>query len=470
MSKSSITRRRFLAGTGAAGTALVGLPYLNMIHGRRARAQSGSVKRFLMIHSPQGFHLDRWLTDWSTGALTAANLGEHLQPLQPHLADIHVIRGLQSNINYHTGNMAGFSSGLGLVSDGYGKSISVDQAIANRIGMETRHKSLEFGVMNTAAGGRSAMVFPGPNQVLRPNNNPAAMFDKIFADGAGSGDNALRDYRFERKLSILDSVTDRLATLRTNAGPDDRRRLDAHVESIREIEMSIMNTANDPVCAPPSDAGFTAGIAEYRADRDNWFRTPSNFGKITRHQMQLIGKAFQCDTTRVASLTLQNEPLNINAKWLESRSSGISGESLHTHKHSANNHARAYEAWVLEQLSFMLDQLQAEDFEGNRVIDNTVVYFGSGLPFGAHASRRDYGVIVAGQGGGFFRTGRALDLYNPALSNFYGEGQRARDPDTGVVYRNRLLLTFLRAFGLQNETFGSAAHSAGGPLDEGLVA
>lgn len=471
----SFTRRRFLASVAAGSSAIIGLPFLEMFDAR-ARAQSAAPLRFLMVHSPQGWTLDKWMTNWNSGGLEASNLGPHLQPLDRHREDLIILRGLQSHVNYHTGNLAGFSTGDSLIGDGYAKSISIDQAIANHIGGGTRYESLQFGVDTTHdRSGRNSLVFPGPNQVLHPVSDPSVMFDKVFAGVEQPVDDTAKAVRLDRRTSVLDSVLEQLSSLHGKAGPDDRRRLDAHLTSIREIESAIMADSEADSesrnCAPPSDPSFNAAIQTYREDLDSWFRTPENVPNVLQHQMKLIGKAFQCDTTRVASLQILREGLSQTAVWLQDRSPGIQNASLHDHKHNSNSHAQAYESWILEQFAVLLDELQAEDVDGRRVIDNTIIFFGSGLPRGAHSiPGADWGIILAGGGGDFLKKGQVVNLRDPALENFYGEGDKRRDPNSGVVYLNRLHLTLLRAFGLDNSTFGSAAHSAGGPIDSGLLA
>jgi hypothetical protein len=469
----SFSRRRFLASITAGGTAMVGLPFLEMFDASRARAQSGAPLRFLMIHSPQGWTLEKWMSNWSSGTIQSGNLGAHLESLDRHRQDLIIMRGLQSHVNYHTGNMAGFSTGDGLTSsEGYAKSISIDQAIANRIGGDTRYKSLHFGADTTSdRRGRNSLVFPGPNQVIHPVGDPSAMFDKIFAGVEPNMDDSELAMRVDRQTSVLDSLLDQLSSLHTQAGPDDRRRLDAHLTSVREIEQSIMSDASAGGCAPPTDAAFNAAMQNYRNDQDSWVRQPENIENVLQHQMKLIGKAFQCDTTRVASLQILREGMSQTAVWLQDRYPGIQGASLHDHKHEGNEFAQGYETWALEQFALLLDELQAEDVDGRRIIDNTIIFFGSGLPKGAHSvPGADLGVILAGGGDDFLKTGQVVNVRNDALNDSYGEGEKRRDPNSGVVYLNRLHLTLLRAFGINDSSFGSAAHSAGGPLDDGLLA
>jgi hypothetical protein len=132
----------------------------------------------------------------------------------------------------------------------------------------------------------------------------------------------------------------------------------------------------------------------------------------------------------------------------------------------------------------LLDQLNVPDPldpEGGRILDNTVLLFGSNLHNPAHGAGPNYGryggageqdttdtaYLIAGSGGGYFNTGRLFDHRVEGL--FYGENSSKYSAGDGHVYHNRLLVSLVNAFGIETSTVGDSAFSAGGALDEGLL-
>jgi HD-GYP domain-containing protein (c-di-GMP phosphodiesterase class II) len=86
---------------------------------------------------------------------------------------------------------------------GLAGGISVDQAIANSIGGGTKLKSLELGVEAGSTGtvwGYSA--YSGANQPLPPDNNPVAVWNRVFAD-LGADNGGLARLRRSRGATVL---------------------------------------------------------------------------------------------------------------------------------------------------------------------------------------------------------------------------------------------------------------------------
>ena len=60
-----------------------------------------------------------------------------------------------------------------------------------------------------------------PTQPLPMEWNPRAVFERLFGD-SGSTDRTARETRLRQHKSILDSVTDKLASLKKDLGPQDQ--------------------------------------------------------------------------------------------------------------------------------------------------------------------------------------------------------------------------------------------------------
>ena len=66
--------------------------------------------------------------------------------------------------------------------------------------------------------------------------NPRIVFERLFGR---PGTSAQRLERMARDRSILDSVKQDVADLAGALGPNDRNRLDAYLDNVREIERRI---------------------------------------------------------------------------------------------------------------------------------------------------------------------------------------------------------------------------------------
>src|SRR3989441_6025138 len=68
--------------------------------------------------------------------------------------------------------------------------------------------------------------------------NPRAVFERLFGD-SGSTDRAAREARLRQHKSILDSVTEKLADLRRELGPQDQAKVEQYTEAVRDVERRI---------------------------------------------------------------------------------------------------------------------------------------------------------------------------------------------------------------------------------------
>src|SRR5262245_55050119 len=232
-----------------------------------ARAALDAPKRLILIFSPNGTVLNRWTP---SGNETGFALSDILSPLQPHRSDLLILDGL---VNAPAGYGPGddhergigclwtgkelqpgpFQGGAGDPS-GFADGISVDQEIANRIGTGSRFKSLEFGVQTNDSAGATVwdrMCYAGPNQPLPPTSNPYTAFDRIFGDM--SADQIQLARRLAQRRSVLDAVMADYGRLAPRLGASDRQKLEAHLTSIREVEVRLAagDTGRPPACQRP---------------------------------------------------------------------------------------------------------------------------------------------------------------------------------------------------------------------------
>src|SRR2546425_5311525 len=82
------------------------------------------------------------------------------------------------------------------------------------------------------------LSWKSPTQPLPMEWNPRAVFERLFGD-SGSTDRTARNARLRQHKSILDSVTEKLASLRKDLGPQDQAKVDEYADAVRDVERRI---------------------------------------------------------------------------------------------------------------------------------------------------------------------------------------------------------------------------------------
>ena len=188
LNRRNFLRRNFLKGIGVGAAAAPLLPLFEAHAG-----ESEFPRRLILLFSPNGTLYENWAP---TGSETDFELGPILAPLEDHKDQLVILddvkRSNQGAGGAHQRGIAALWSGSEILEgtlfpdqnsgefSGWGGGITVDQYLANAQGDETLYKSLEFGAFTGAPDLLSRMCYAGSNAPLPPENNPVAMFDRVF--------------------------------------------------------------------------------------------------------------------------------------------------------------------------------------------------------------------------------------------------------------------------------------------------
>src|ERR1700693_2078064 len=242
----SLPRRTVLRGAGAT----LALPFLEaMLPPVSLRAAAAPVHRFQTFYVPNGMAMEHWLPK---GEGSAFELSPILEPLAPFREQMLVLSGIKTSWNYiHAGASGSFLTGttrggrneVEIIAD-----VSMDQLLARHFAAETQVASLELSMDVPAnAGARTrtlscvythTLSWRSPTQPLPMEWNPRAVFEKLFGD-SGSTERAAREARLRQHKSILDSVTDKLARLKKDLGPQDQIKVNEYTDAVRDVERRI---------------------------------------------------------------------------------------------------------------------------------------------------------------------------------------------------------------------------------------
>jgi hypothetical protein len=403
------SRRNFLRGAGIALT----LPWLESLPVFAQDKLNKPPLRFAHVYFSNGVEPIHW---WAKGSGGAMEFGQAAQPLAPICQDIVFVRGL-----YHQKAFVSTSPHLGRMNLLSGAPVSLDpkeirvgtsfdQILAQRIGQRTAVPSLVLGIepnelrledgLSMIYGSNISWV--SPTKPATKEIYPARVFDQLVGDPKGR----------QLDRSILDAVLADAKSLAPKVSRDDRKKLDEYLESIRDIEKRIDHAAKEERLE-----GWRPTLKQPNLPRPAE-AVPQNVPEHMKLMLDLIVLAFQMDKTRLVTLMLNNDLSQMNFRFLE----GVRG-ALHldlTH----NGKATELEAMYLktnqfhaQQFTYLVQRLKAIDEGGSTLLDNSMLMFASSLFDGDAHSADQLPIVLAGNGGGAWQTGRILDYLDKGNDN-----------------------------------------------------
>lgn len=443
MTFSRFSRRNVLR---CAGGALL-LPMLDacdIVAPARGRFRGGGLgktaKRFVGFGKWNGT-LPSEFFPATTGA--GFEVGRLHQPLAEHRDHLVYLKGVDNAValtsperNGHAEGVASMLTGFASYEEPPGSNTwhargeSVDQAIARHITdtvTSTRFESLQLGV-SSGGGGYGAVSYAGPDQPMDAATDPVGVFSLLFDDFNQDPQELAK--RKARKLSVLDGAISEFDALSTKISGADRQRIEAHLESLRSVEMRVDSIVDcDPTSYVPSSGERNV---------------------VWRAMLDMTVLAFACDLTRVVTFTWDHAGgggtpfpwLGIDEDYHE-----ISHQIVGDEPGGASwERFVQIQQWFAEELAYFASALQATVTPDGTLFDETIIFEGTELAFDHDQPDMPYWML-AGPGTPL-RRGNYLAL-------------PAKQP------HNKLLTTLCHAFGMTNEGFGDPAYP--GDLDAELL-
>jgi hypothetical protein len=401
---------RGLAGGVGIGVALP--PLEAMFDGNGMAYADGTAipKRLGIFFWGNGVKPDRW-TPLNTGAgwtsspalmpLEAAGVKDYVNVVSGTLITSGDERG------HHAGTV-GILSGAPLVSQPangapYRSTFSkpsIDQVAAGIIGSTSRYKSLEVGISTRVNGNEGTTLHylshSGPDSPNPPEYDPAKLFDRIFGAGftpPGATGTPVVDATLGYRKSVLDVVLGDFSRVRARAGAADRARLDKHADGIRSIENRLMVSsapmAAEPSCKLPVKPASFPDMAG-----------KEQLAEKTKAMSDLLAIALACNQTRVFSMMFSGSTAS-TVYWQV----GIT-EAHHqmTHDEPGNQpNVQASTVFTMQMFAVLLNSLKAIPEGAGNVLDNCAILASTDTSDGRYHNVRDYPILVAGKGGGYFK-------------------------------------------------------------------
>lgn len=414
----TLSRRTFLKGTGAA----LALPWLEAMSPAAGQAsQASGPTRLGVLFMPNGVREDQWTPE---GEGTDFQLSPTLSPLESLKDQIIVPTNLwnqASNVgDGHYVKTSGFltcqtiSKSLGFDINSNG--VSIDQIAAQGIAGQTPLSSLELAIHPVSIGVDtnvgytrvygSHIAWSRPTRPLAREINPRLVFERLFRAAYPQASTSQHDGL------LLDRVLEDAKQLQGKVGYADRARIGDYLESVRSLEKRVEQASQQE--------GKTWQPAVDMDPTEKPVGIPGEHAEHVRLMLDMMALAFQTNTTRVCTFMFGNAVGNTNFSFLDGVSGGHHSLSHHENKEENLAQYQQIAQWHISQYAYLLQKLSDMKEGDGSVLDNSMIYFGSGLRDGNKHSPRNLPLVLAGKAGGRLKTGQHL-VYekNTPLSNLY---------------------------------------------------
>jgi len=432
ITKKHLPRRTFLRGAGIT----IALPLLDsMIPAQTplARTAASPRSRLGCIYVPHGATMDKWKPAQEGKGF---EFTEILKPLEKYRDRLVIVSNLAHPQAAGVGSDAGadharsaavFLSGAHPEKETVHVGTTIDQIVAEKLGQDTPLPSIEVAIeengLNCGAGYGCAYTntisWKTPTLPLPMEHNPQVLFEKLFGEGSTAED---RVARRQQSRSLLDSVTNEIASLNKELPPSDRGRMGDFLDDVREIERRIQKAENQTskdVKVPDAPVGI-----------------PEAFDDHFKIMFDLQALAFQANITRVATMMYARD-----TSGTVYPQSGVR-EGFHVASHHSNSRANMDRFALINRyhtslLAYFLEKLHSTPDGDGTLLDHSLILYGSSMSNGNQHDHDPLPVLIAGGASG-------------AL---LGDRHIVAAPHTPM---SNLLLSILGKLGVPQNSFGDS--------------
>ena len=403
--KKAIPRRTFLRGVGTT----LALPFLDAMSPAFGAATAKPAMRMGVVYVPNGIIADKW-TPIGEGA--NFRLSPIMEPLAPFREHLFIPVGLdQQNANGQPGEGGAPHSRSGSVfltsvhpkpteGNDLRAGISVDQIAAKELGKHTQLASLEMALDAAENAGAcesgysctymNTLSWRSATTPLPTENRPRAIFERLFGDSETTSP-AERLARIQEQRSLLDAMTEEVASFKKQLGPSDGAKLAEYLDAIRDVERRIQ-IAEKQTSQELPELSRPVGV-------------PASFEAYAKLMFDLQVLAYQTDLTRVVSFMIAHER---SVRTYSEIGVPDSHHPLSHHKGDAKSIEKVVQinTFHIKLFAYLLEKLRSTPDGDGSLLDHTVLLYGSGISDGNLHTVENLPLLVAG--GGLAKGGRHL--------------------------------------------------------------
>ena len=427
--KRKLNRRTFLRSAGVA----IALPTLDAMAPVRSALASGVFadeetvpqQRMIMICTSLGLHGPSLFP--KTAGRDYENT-PYLEYLKDHRDDFTVFSGLshpdQSGADGHSSQMTWLTSAQNPGLGGFQNTISVDQYVREKLGYVTRFPSIAL-----STGGQNSQSYTGGGVMVPAEYRPSALFERLFLQGQ-PWEVKRQKQRLDDGRSILDSLGGQADRLKRRISLADRDRLDEYFTSLRSAE-NHFNEARQWIDKPKPKVD---------AEKPDDIKQSSDVIGQTNLLFDLLPLIVQTDSSRVITILINGRS---DVPPIDGVTMDHHNLSHHGQDESKLKQLAKIENELMKSFGGLVGRLKVKR-EGHgkietRLLDNTMVMFGSNLGNANAHDAKNLPIIVAGGG--------------------YSHGEHvAYDAQENTPLSN-LFVSMMQKMNLPVEAFGSSSGS-----------
>lgn len=396
--------RRDLLRSAAVAMALPSLECMSPVFGQAATATPP--RRMLLISNNLGV-LPKPFFPTQTGR--DYELSPYLTELAEFRNDFTVFSGLSHPDveGGHSTENCFLTGARSPTRSGFRNTISLDQFAAEKLGQVTRFPTLNLGV-NIDKANRS-LSWTRDGVLLPAEDRASALFSRMFMQG-DKATVARELHRLKERGSILDTLLDDTRQFSQRLGSNDRSRLDQYFTSVREVEQRL-HTAREWELRPKT--ATTESMPDDITDKKLFFQ---KFALM----LSMARLAFESDSTRI--ITLMVDAFATPSFKLHEDQNTTDGYHNLSHHGQAEGKVKQLDDADRQQMSLLrslLQELSDKKEKGDRLLDRTMILFGSNMGNSNTHDNTNLPVLLAGGG---FKHGQHLAFNretNKPLCNLY---------------------------------------------------
>ncbi|WP_414662341.1 DUF1552 domain-containing protein [Horticoccus sp. 23ND18S-11] len=416
ITKKALPRRTFLRGMGAS----LALPLLDaMVPAATAATRTAAtpVRRLGYVFMPMGCDISRWTPGGSDGKL--GDLSPILQSLGPVREHVTALTNMELRNAYPGSHATSNSAFLSAAkakhteSSDYYLGTTADQIAAQQIGRETQLPSLELSMDMLQTTGQcdngyacvyqNNLSWSSPTTPLPSEAHPRIVFERLFGEG---GNLAERRAALRKRASLLDWITEDIASLQRKLGPADRAKVAGYLDTVREVERRIQKAEADAMEKPLPDLDRPLGV-------------PAAYADHAKLMFDLQVLAMQGDITRVTTFQLARETSNRTYPEI-----GVPDphHPLSHHGNDPDKIARMAKinAFHVSLFAYFLERLKATPEGNGTLLDHSLLLYGSGIGNPNVHDHTNLPILVAGGAAGGMKGGRHIRYNEPVpLANLH---------------------------------------------------
>ena len=385
--RKAISRRQLFRGSGI----VMALPLLDSMFPAFSKAAPdgqpggpGAVpRRMLAVCNNLGLLADQF---FPTGTGRDYVPSPYLDVLKAHRDDFSVFSGVSHpNVDGgHPADVCFLTAAPHPGSSSFRNTISLDQHIAEQIGVLTRFPSLTLSV-NTRT---RSLSWTGSGVAIPPEDKATEVFKQLFLQGSPK-QVAVQIRKLDTGRSILDTVASQAKELQRSVPARDRDRIDQYFTSVRDLEHRLQasrgweNKPKPVVSAPmPIDPA-----------------SPAAYMDKVKIMYDLARLAFETDSTRAITLMLDGVSTPVLDLPDANISDGYHNLSHHGKSEAKRSQLQTIDHWHMKLLGDLIADLKSMREGDDTLLDRTMVLYGSN--FGDANAHTCFNLPTILAGGGF---------------------------------------------------------------------